>query len=107
MAANFRISIHPNGNSIHLQLRGNFDGISAHELIDILRQCCRHNSKIYIQTDSLREVNPFGLAVFQDNLKSLNGRSLELVFSGQKASQFASAVPLGTDLITTPSEQMG
>ena len=107
MAANFRITIHPNGDMIQLKLKGYFDGISAHELINILNQCCRHTSKICIQTNALREVNPFGLAVFQDNLKSLNGRSLELVFSGQGALQFAGAAPPGTDLVITHSEAMG
>jgi len=107
MAANFKITIHPNGDMMQLKLKGYFDGISAYELINILKQCCRHTSKISIQTSGLREVNPFGLAVLQDNLKSLNGRSLELVFSGQQASQFARAAPLGTDLVITQSEQIG
>jgi len=107
MAANFKITIHPNGDMMQLKLKGYFDGISAYELINILKQCCRHTSKISIQTSGLREVNPFGLAVLQDNLKSLNGRSLELVFSGQQASLFVGAAPLGTDLIITQSEAMG
>jgi hypothetical protein len=107
MAANFRITIHPNGNTIQLKLKGYFDGISAHELINILNQCCRHTSKIYIQTNALREINPFGLPVFQDSLKGFSGRSLELVLSGQGASQFAGAAPLGTDLVITQSEATG
>jgi hypothetical protein len=107
MAANFKITIQPNGNTINLKLKGYFDGISAFELIDILKQCCRHTSKICIQTNALKEVNPFGLAVLQDSLKGFNGRSLELVFSGQGASLFAAAAPLGTDMVITQSEAMG
>jgi anti-anti-sigma regulatory factor len=107
MAANFKITIHPNGDMIQLKVKGYFDGISAHELINIFNECRRHTIRIYIQTNGLREINPFGLAVFQDNLKSLNGRSLELAFSGQQASQFAGAAPLGTDLVITQSEASG
>lgn len=34
MAANFRISTHRNSENLHLKLYGDFDGTSAHELIN-------------------------------------------------------------------------
>jgi anti-anti-sigma regulatory factor len=107
MAANFKITIYPNGDTLQLKLRGDFDGISAHELISMLNQCRHHPSRIYIHTNSLREIHAFGLAVFQDKLKTLNGRSLELVFTGEHASLFAAAAPVGTDLLITQSEVAG
>jgi hypothetical protein len=37
MAKNFKISAHTDGGALHLELGDDFDGISAHELIDVLQ----------------------------------------------------------------------
>jgi len=39
MAARFRISIHRNSENLHLKLMGDFDGTSAHELLNVLKRC--------------------------------------------------------------------
>jgi len=39
MANNFRISVHRSSENLHLKLMGNFDGISAHELLNVLKRC--------------------------------------------------------------------
>ena len=38
MASNFRLFLHETGDSLHLKLYGDFDGSSAHELINALKK---------------------------------------------------------------------
>ena len=94
MATNFRISVHKNAENLDLKLMGDFDGTSAYELLHALAKCGHHTSRIYIDTSSLKEINPFGLQVFQDNLALLKGGHLELVFAGEHASELAPEKPM-------------
>ena len=98
MATNFRISIHRNGENLHVKLRGDFDGISAHELLATLKKCSLRRSKVFIHTGCLRGINPFGVRVFQGNLNVLTGHSLTLIFTGENASKFTPEKPLPFDL---------
>lgn len=88
MAKNFRIAAHRNGETLHLKLMGDFDGTSAHELLNTLKKRGDHTSRVFIDTGSLRNIYPFGLNVFHTNLNVLKGQSVELVFTGEKAPQF-------------------
>ena len=94
MARNFRISVHRKSENVHLKLIGDFDGASAYELLHALARYGHHASRIYIDTSSLKEMNPFGLQVFQDNLDLLKGGHLELVFAGGHASELAPEKPI-------------
>ena len=99
MALNFRIFIHSNGENLHLKLIGDFDGTSAHELLSTLKRYSNHTSKVFIHTSRLKDIHPFGLNVFHDNLDVLKGKSLELVFTGKYASQVAPEKPMLFGLI--------
>jgi anti-anti-sigma regulatory factor len=88
MATNFRISTHRNGEELHLKLVGDFDGTSAHELLDVLKKRADHASRVFIHTGSLRNIHPFGLNVFHANLDVLKGRSVRFEFTGENARQF-------------------
>ena len=88
MATNFRISVHKNCENLHLTLIGDFDGTSAHELLGKLKRYSYRTSKVFIHTSCLGDIHPFGLNVFHNHLNILKGKSLELVFTGENASQF-------------------
>jgi len=90
MATNFKIAAHRNDENLHLKLKGDFDGTSAHELLDVVRKRDTHISRVFIHTSSLRDIHPFGLHVFRSNVSVLKGQSVELVFKGENASQFES-----------------
>jgi len=90
MATNFKIDAHRNDENLHLKLKGNFDGTSAYELHDIVRTWADHTSRVFIHTSNLRDIHPFGLHVFRSNLDILKGQSVELMFTGENASQFES-----------------
>jgi hypothetical protein len=98
MATNFRISVHRNSENLHLRLMGDFDGISAHELLGNLKRYSHRTSKVFIHTNCLGDIHPFGLNVFHNHLDVLKGTSLELVFTGEHASQLAPEKPMLFDL---------
>lgn len=89
MASNFKILFHRNDDNLHLKLMGDFDGTSAHMLINMLRSCSHKFSTIFIHTSSLRCIIPFGQSVFQENLDFLKRDSVRLIFTGENASQLS------------------
>ena len=114
MATNFEVFVHRNSENLDVKLTGDFDGISAHELLDILKRCSNRTSKVFIDTSCLGDIHPFGLHVFHNHLDVLKGKSLALVFTGENACQLApdkpmlfdlaiSAIPPLADSGTTPS----
>ena len=96
MASNFKISTHRNGENIHLRLAGDFDGSSAHQLLDILKKYCRKASRAFIHTNALRQIYPFGRDTLHSHLDILNGKCIPLIFTGDNADQLA---PEGSKLI--------
>ena len=83
MASNFRISRHRTSDSLHLKLDGDFDGNSAHELINSLTEYGTGLYQIFIDTDDLKTIHPFGKDVFQKNLGRFSNGLGNLVFIGQ------------------------
>ena len=69
MASNFRIQIHQNSDNVHLNLIGCFDGNSAFELINTLKDKCKKVQKIFIHTCGISAIHPFGRSVFLKNFK--------------------------------------
>jgi hypothetical protein len=70
-----------------MQLLGDFDGSSAWELINSLEAHRFGISRIFIHTNSLKCVDPFGRGIFEKNLNDVIGRSVRIVFTGEKASE--------------------
>ena len=108
MAKDFKISVQRKGEDVHLKLRGDFDGTSAHELLNVLRRSCAPCSKVYLHTGSLKTLHRFGLQVFHSNFDLLKGKSLDLVFTGEHASRLAPEKEMLFDLnisIIPPASQ--
>jgi hypothetical protein len=97
MAANFRIAIHRNDENLHLQLIGDFDGSSAWELINSLNANRFGISRVFIHTNSLNCVHPFGQGVLHKNLSDFSRRSVSFVFTGDKASELSSETVKNTE----------
>ena len=89
MAMNFKIIQLKRKNSIRLTLDGDFDGTSADELINTLKSCGQGVNKVFIDTNGLKSVHPFGRVVLQRNLSGLCGRCGNLVFSGDHRRQLS------------------
>ena len=85
MASNFRVSTHRNSENVHLQLIGDFDGVSACRVLDILKNDCKSVNKVFIHTNSLRRIHPLGCNKFHNHLNSLNREPIQIVFTGENA----------------------
>ena len=90
MASNFQIYSFKTRDSLHLKLHGDFDGNSAHELINILNDSDNNFWEIFIDTDGLKSVHPFGRAVFEKNLSILKKKLRNLVFIGKNGHKISS-----------------
>ncbi len=84
---NFAISVRRNREGLHLKLGRDFDGISAYGPLSVLKRNCNPSPKVFIHTSALREVHPFGVHVFHENLSVLKGKSIQLTFTGENANK--------------------
>ena len=89
MASNFKIVTHRNDENLHLKLIGDFDGSSAWELLNTLKKHRHAISRVFIHTSCLKHVHPFGREVFRKNLSAPIGKSIHIVFTGEKASELS------------------
>jgi len=67
---------------------GDFDGSSAFELINIIKEHYGKVGKVVINTDGLSSTHPFGLGVFQKNCL-INKLSRGLLFTGKYGNSLA------------------
>jgi len=72
MANNFKIRDLKKSTDLHIKLKGDFDGMSAYQLIRVLKDHSKTCSRIFINTSSL---------------KAVNRHSCRLFFTGQKGSE--------------------
>ncbi len=89
MARNFKIHTHRNGDNMHLDLMGDFDGSSAYELVELLKNRGHKNSRVYIHTNALKEIHPFGRNVFLSNFDSLSDNYGNVLFTGEHAEELS------------------
>ena len=92
MASNFRILTHREGNSLHLKLFGDFDATSAHELLNMLKINGKGITRIFIHTNTLKTLYPFGEEQFQSHVRDYPSQGREIFFTGDKAAHLA---PMG------------
>jgi len=89
MAHNFKISIHRNIDNLSIRLMGDFDGSSAWELINVIRENLNNFKFIQIDTGKLKKVYPFGREVFKSNFLNVNDTRIRIQFSGPNALRIA------------------
>ena len=87
MASNFKLFLHETGDSLHLKLYGDFDGSSAHELINTLKKYGSRFYQIFIDTDDLEVIHSFGKDVFQKYYRFLDKQLKNMVFIGRNTHQ--------------------
>ena len=89
MAQNFKISIHRKIDNLSIRLMGDFDGNSAWELINAIRENLNNSKFIQIDTSKLKKVYPFGREVFKSNLLIVKDRRIRIQVSGPNALRIA------------------
>ena len=88
MAPNFKFSFHQSNDSLHMKLNGDFDGSSAYELINALKNYRTGSSQIFIETGCLNNIYPFGKDVFLKNLSTFNKKYNKIRFIGKHKNLF-------------------
>ena len=89
MASNFSISMHRSSDNLHLKLLGDFDGTSAWQLINVLKENTNGVCRVIIHTNSLKNIYPFGRDTFRQNLPGLKSSPTQILFTGENASLIA------------------
>ena len=82
MAHNFRIFAHQTIDTLHINLLGEFDGSSAYELLNYLKDNLNGAKSILIDTNNLKKIYPFGREVFDHNLSKLMDHRIRIQFIG-------------------------
>jgi len=57
MASNFQLFFNQNRHSLHLHMFGDFDGISAYELINALKKHNENHFEVFIDTSDLNKIH--------------------------------------------------
>lgn len=91
MAVNFRIKTSHVGDDLHINLSGDFDGSSACELLNNLEDNSGNIRRIFIDTTGLKDVHPFGQAIFENQLPSAGKFDRKIMLIGKYAKKIAPA----------------
>ncbi|MFO7931544.1 MAG: hypothetical protein R6U97_09070 [Desulfosalsimonas sp.] len=102
MATNFRITSIYEKNTLHLQLNGDFDGMSAMELVCAIKDISSGLKETYIDTEALGSISAFGREVFHKNLSMTAVSLKKLIFIGHRCGQIA---PKGANCIECGKKQ--
>ena len=88
MASNFKIYSFKTSNSLHLKLSGDFDGSSAYELINKIPDYGKGLIEIFINTNDLKSIHPYGIEVFQKKFGALKKQFYGINFVGRNGHAF-------------------
>ncbi len=83
MANNFKFLSNHVPDRIFLKLYGDFDGSSACELINVLKNYRRDSNQIFIDTNNLNTIHSFGMDVFKRNLSTLDINKNNITITGK------------------------
>lgn len=89
MANNFRTQIeNKSNNKVSISLFGDFDGTSACELADVVKEKIEKIKQIDIHTDGLKDIDRFGLNVFNARIKKFRQPVINIEFKGKHKENF-------------------
>jgi len=87
MGSYFRMSVRRRKKILHLRLIGDFDGSSAYQLVDKLKEYCIKSDHVFINTDALREIHTFGINILSYHMLKLKGPLSNITFVGENAER--------------------
>lgn len=88
MASNFSIHHMVKDGTLYMDLKGDFDGGSAMELLNELVIRRANVEKIFVNTDNVKAIHAFGKAVFTGHFSLHHVRSAGIVFTGSNRTEF-------------------
>lgn len=88
MAANSRIEMHKCGDQLRLDLKGDFDGSMAMQVLCCIEDTADPSARIIIETDRLRRLEPFGIDVIKRRIRTVLKPKADYCFVGSKSKAF-------------------
>jgi hypothetical protein len=101
MSTNFQLQFKKSNGNLHIQTKGDFDGSSAWELINLIHDKYDGKGRVFIDTRNLGKIHPFGYNTFQCRLNLRAMPSDRLCFKGKKGFEIA---PNGSRVIVDPEK---
>ena len=89
MSNNFKIITDKKKDDLHVRLKGDFDGTSACELLNVLKENANNSHNFVIHTSHLNNIHPFGRNVFQRKFSETNIKRNKILFIGKKVGLIA------------------
>lgn len=99
MNHNFHVAFKRRNGNLHIFAKGDFDGNSAWELVNLLHDQYDGKGDVIIDTHELRDMCPFGCSTFQYQLNLRRVPAERIRFEGEKGYEIA---PTGSSVIATP-----
>ncbi len=89
MSTNFQIEVKRGKDNLYITPKGDFDGSSAWELVNLLDKQYNGKGQVVIDTHNLCEMCPFGCSTFRCLLNVGKLPSNRLIFKGEKGYELA------------------
>jgi len=89
MHENFSVPYRKSNGNLHLRPRGDLDGSSAWVLIHLIHQIYDGKGRVFIDTQDLREIHPFGIGILKSELRKKIVPPDCLFFKGEKGFDLA------------------
>ncbi|MFH0727818.1 MAG: peptidylprolyl isomerase [Pseudomonadota bacterium] len=103
MNSSFTIEFQKRDGNLHVQPQGDFDGASAWELLNFLHEQYNGHGSVFIDTNRLRRIHPFGCDTFKCRLKPKRVPADRLFFEGKKGPELA---PSGSKILASPENHV-
>ena len=89
MHESFRIKCRKSGGNLHIYPKGILDGSSACQLVNLINEKYNGKGRVFINTDQIKEMLPFGAAVFRSGMTESGLPRVSFFFKGEKAFKMA------------------
>jgi hypothetical protein len=89
MSQNFKIDFRLSKGNLHVIPEGDFDNFSAYELVHLLHEQYEGKGKVFINTQKLCKICPFGCKLFKSRLDKNRLPVHRLFFKGENGFKIA------------------
>jgi hypothetical protein len=89
MDTDFQIAYTKQNGNLHIDTKGDFDGNSAWELVNLLAEQYNGTGQVVIDTHQLLEMCPFGCRMFRYQFKLCRVPAERVLFEGEKGYEIA------------------
>ena len=89
MSTKLQIKYRKSVGNLHIDPKGDLDGSSAFQLTNLIRKKYDGKGRVFINTENIKQIFPFGKSVFQGQLDFKILPAKRLYFKGKKGLEIA------------------